>query len=315
MRSKKQAAEVLLVAALAAISLSACGVGVSDVDAAEDDSAVEESQLSSYPGLTEGSRDAIGVLKLATEGSQAQLGATGAGVEWRTVKSILATRNGPDGIAMTADDRPYTTLAKLYAVRYVGPVTMSRLIAYARAHGYVPPPPPPPPPPAPVSPIPTCEGAPALPTNDDLIFAWGLESLFTRTCGSSGVCTPWKQLGYSRGVSANNGPRSLLLNGAGYVSVQASVGPGYTSQSGSSTYYCRSYDIGSGSVDAVTGVGVGQMRSGTRCDISGGSGGPSSENDQRAVALKLGTTCLSITDTATGPSVGDQSLRVIVLRR
>jgi len=52
----------------------------------------------------------------------------------RAAKNVLAVRNGPDGIYPSADDKPFTTLAALDAVPYVGASAISKLRAYAAAH-------------------------------------------------------------------------------------------------------------------------------------------------------------------------------------
>ncbi len=285
MRSTLQAAAVFLTA----MALTGCGPGAEELEETPDDLAVQESSLTSFPGLTEGSADARGVLKLVNEGSAAQL-TTGAGVVSRTAKSILARR----------DLSPLTTLAQLYAVKYVGTVSMQRLLDYARAHGYV----------SLDDPMPTCEGAPPA---GEVVFTGGLQSTFTRTCTAAGVCTPWKAQGYAQSVRPDNGARSLLVSSQGGFYLRAQVGAGYTIEGGG-TYNCRYQDSGSGSLDPLTGVGTAQLRDGYRCDISGGSGGPGGENAPRAVALKHGTTCLAISDQVV-PVAGTQRKRVIVLRR
>jgi hypothetical protein len=287
---------VLVISALSTLVL-ACGPETAEVDGApEGDLETDEAQLSSYPGLTEGSRDAIGVIKLANEGSLAQLTAsTEVGLQKRTANAIIAAR-------------PFATLAQLYAVKYVGTASIGHLLDYARAHGYVPPPPPA------DDPMPTCEGAP-MPLSGEVIFATGTQTSFTRSCDSSGKCTPWKQAsGYAQSVGQYNGPRSLYLSARGDVSVWARIGFGYTLEGGG-TYYCNNYDIGFGTLSPSTGIGTGQMHDGYKCNISGGSGGPGGDNEQRQVALKLGSTCLSITDTTFTTVYGTQKKRVTILKR
>ena len=114
-------------------------------------------------------------------------------------------------------------------------------------------------------------------------------------------------------MSAWNGPRSLFVTTGGSIYLQAQVGQTPSSQSGSSTYFCSNMDIGSGSVDPVTGLGVGRMTAGYRCDISGGSGGPSGSEDERQVDIRYGSTCVSLTDRVTGANYGVQRRRVTVL--
>ncbi|GEM_PF-2787573 len=273
---------------LTAMALTGCGPDGMEVDQTPDERGVEESSLTSFAGLAEGSPDARGVLKLVNEGSLAQL-TTGAGVVSRTAKSILARRVAG----------PIATLAQLYAVKYVGVVSMQHLLDYARAHGYV----------SLDDPMPSCEGAPP---SGEVLFTTGTQSSFTRTCSGS-VCTPWKAQGYGQSVRQDNGPRSLVLTSTGGLYVQAQIGVGYTIEGGG-TYNCNYYDYGTGNLDPATGLGTGQLRDGHRCNISGGSGGPSGENAPRAVTLKHGTTCLAITDVA-GTATGNQRLRVTVLRR
>lgn len=103
----------------------ACGVDEAATLQGEEAGAVEEAALKSYPGLNEGSEDALGVLKLANEGSLELLSSSKeVNLPSRTAKSIIAAR-------------PLPTLAKLFAVRYVGEVSVTNLLTYARAHGYV----------------------------------------------------------------------------------------------------------------------------------------------------------------------------------
>jgi len=306
MRLKLQDARVLVVAAATAMALSGCGVGVMEVDEGGDDLGLDEASLGSYPGLTEGSRDAIGVLKLANEASRQQLtAAAGVGLVSRTAKSILARRNGPDGLEATTDDQLFTSLSQLFAVKYVGVVSVRRLLDYARAHGYVPPAPPQ------DDPMPTCDGPPAI---GPVVFNGGTQSNFSRTCDASGVCSAWKQVGSNWSVRKGNDPLSLLLSAGGDIYVRAKIGPDYTIEIGG-TYHCNYNDFGSGHIDGVTGVGIGQMRAGYVCNISGGTGGPGGQQDYRPVALKSGTNCLAITDQVSGPTQGTRLKRVIVLRR
>lgn len=105
--------------------LLACGVDEAATQQGDEAAGAEEAALKSYPGLNEGSEDALGVLKLANEGSLELLSSSKeVNLPSRTAKSIIAAR-------------PLPTLAKLFAVRYVGEVSVTNLLTYARAHGYV----------------------------------------------------------------------------------------------------------------------------------------------------------------------------------
>jgi DNA uptake protein ComE-like DNA-binding protein len=57
-----------------------------------------------------------------------------AGLDKRAATNIIAHRNGADGIAPTGDDEPFTSLAELDAVPYVGPSALGKLDTYALVH-------------------------------------------------------------------------------------------------------------------------------------------------------------------------------------
>lgn len=83
------------------------------------------------------SPEAIGVLRVANELTFEQLDIDVA-LDRRAAKGIVEHRDGPDGIPATSDDDPFDTLEELDAVPYVGKVAFAKLLAYAKAHGYVP---------------------------------------------------------------------------------------------------------------------------------------------------------------------------------
>ena len=88
--------------------------------------------------LAEGSPQAIGVLRVANEGTKEQLAKTsGAGLGTRTTDAIMKVRNGKDKKPKTADDVLFSTLAQLDAVPYVGPASLSKLLIYAEKQGWV----------------------------------------------------------------------------------------------------------------------------------------------------------------------------------
>lgn len=57
-----------------------------------------------------------------------------AGLDARAARGIVAARSGADGISPSADDVPFTTVAEVDAVAYVGDAALRKLDAYAQAH-------------------------------------------------------------------------------------------------------------------------------------------------------------------------------------
>jgi hypothetical protein len=114
------------------LSLSACAT-TGDADGADD---AFLSGGKSDSGISEGSPDAVGVLRVANELTRDQLD-NDVGLASTAANAIDAYRRGADGTAATSDDRSFATLAQLDAVKYVGPVAFQHLLVYARAHGYV----------------------------------------------------------------------------------------------------------------------------------------------------------------------------------
>ena len=107
----------LLLAVAACVDSAATEDGIDDaflVDGKED-----------VAGITEGSPEAVAVLRVANEKNQTEL--KDHGVPRLAAKNIVTHRaNGP-----------FTTLARLDAVPYVGPNAFARLLAYATELGYV----------------------------------------------------------------------------------------------------------------------------------------------------------------------------------
>lgn len=87
-------------------------------------------------GVTEGSPEARGVLRVANELAPEAL-RDEVGLGSRTVAGIVDVRDGDDDALGTSDDAEITSLAELDAIPYVGPVSLERLLAYAQDHGYV----------------------------------------------------------------------------------------------------------------------------------------------------------------------------------
>lgn len=84
--------------------------------------------------IAEGSCSATGVLRLVDQTATDAL-RKGAKLSPRAANGIAAFRVGDDGVAGTADDRLFMTLAELDGVPYVGPATFKQLLAYAEAQG------------------------------------------------------------------------------------------------------------------------------------------------------------------------------------
>lgn len=87
-------------------------------------------------GISEGSPEATGVLRVANELTRAQLDGE-VGLAAPAASAIDKARRGPDGVANTADDHAFATLAELDAVKYVGPTAFAHLLDYARDRGYI----------------------------------------------------------------------------------------------------------------------------------------------------------------------------------
>jgi hypothetical protein len=119
---------------LALAGISACAATDTGADG-EDDSFLAGGKADG--SITEGSPEAAGVLRVANEASLATLKAD-VGLVTRTANRIIAYRAGDDAALGTGDDRQFQTLAELDAVKYVGPVALEELLAYAEAQGYVP---------------------------------------------------------------------------------------------------------------------------------------------------------------------------------
>lgn len=56
------------------------------------------------------------------------------GLDSRAAKNIIARRNGTDGVSPSADDKPFTTLADLDGVSYVGASTLQKLASYSSSN-------------------------------------------------------------------------------------------------------------------------------------------------------------------------------------
>lgn len=105
---------------------------------------VEDGEHDGFPdgkadgGLEDGSPEALGVLALVNDGAlSADDLRGGAGITRRVATNIVRHRDGADGVAGTADDDRFDTLAELDAVPFVGPATLAALLEHARERGLV----------------------------------------------------------------------------------------------------------------------------------------------------------------------------------
>jgi phosphatidylserine/phosphatidylglycerophosphate/cardiolipin synthase-like enzyme len=111
------------------VAVLACGGG-EDTGSGEDDLTQKV--------LKEGTPEALGVLALVNDAAVTADELRGeAGVEKRAATNIVTHRNGSDGDAGTADDDLFDDVKELDAVKYVGEAALKKLLAYAKANGYV----------------------------------------------------------------------------------------------------------------------------------------------------------------------------------
>lgn len=115
---------------LALIALASTLVGCAAID---DETATAESSI------VEGSPEARGVLALLADRTTtvARLDVD-VMLDRRAAVNLVAHRDGADGVAGTADDDAFDSIAEVDAVPYVGPAALEHLRAYAAAHGYMP---------------------------------------------------------------------------------------------------------------------------------------------------------------------------------
>ncbi|RMH40435.1 MAG: hypothetical protein D6689_13840, partial [Deltaproteobacteria bacterium] len=122
-------------AALAALFAAACAAG--DLDPA--DGADDAFPTGKADGAVDAaSPEARAVLALVNDPAVTAEQLDDEARLYRTAAyNIVAHRDGPDGVAGSHDDDPFDDLAELDAVKYVGPVALERLLAYAIDRGYL----------------------------------------------------------------------------------------------------------------------------------------------------------------------------------
>jgi hypothetical protein len=173
-------------------------------------------------------------------------------------------------------------------------------------------------------PLPSCDGAPRFPLTDNLSFSHGTRDSFTRNCDAFGQCSAWQPSGEV--VLPVNFSANSTLSPSGEVRLNQLVWRSDLEQDGSSQYRCN-YDewslldgtrrdilIGDRvPLDQKSGVAQAFLESGYECNIAGGTGGPDGHDTPRPVSLKLGATCLAITDADPSPRAGKQEKIIYLL--
>jgi len=87
-------------------------------------------------GISEGGKDAAGVLKVANTLSRSDLQSR-VGLTSTVANNIANYRLGDDTLPGTADDEVFDTLRELDGIPYVNAAVFGKLLSYARANGYV----------------------------------------------------------------------------------------------------------------------------------------------------------------------------------
>lgn len=111
------------------VAVSGCGPELT-TDA---DLLVDDEQGTSQLGLSMSAADqALVLARVNDPRTTVELLNTNAGLDSRAAKGIVAARNGADGVAVTADDQPFATIAALDAVAYVGDSALSKVLTFAK---------------------------------------------------------------------------------------------------------------------------------------------------------------------------------------
>lgn len=122
----------------ALLALSACAAPTAeDADDAEEEDGIETSSSAATSAIAEGTRDALGLLRFVNGAGKANLEAVRPRITRTVIERILGYRAGADAQLATADDRSFTTVGLLDAIPGVGPATLERLLAAARAAGFM----------------------------------------------------------------------------------------------------------------------------------------------------------------------------------
>lgn len=118
----------------ALLVLGACAAPTSEEEGEDE---LDTSSSAASSGVAEGTRDALGLLRFVNGASKADLEAVRPRITRSVIERILAYRAGTDGHLATADDQKVPTVAALDGIPGVGPATIQRLLAAARAAGFM----------------------------------------------------------------------------------------------------------------------------------------------------------------------------------
>jgi hypothetical protein len=286
-----------------------CAVSEEDVEDGMNDDFLTDGKADG--AITEGSPEALGVLRAANDATFEELD-DAARMSSRTVANIVDHRDGADDVDGTADDQRFATLGQLDAVSYVGPAALEQLLAYARVRDWVPA----------IDPIPTCGGAPAVPTTGRLYLTGGTKSSFARDCDAFGACTAWQSAGADQPLTidpytpplsyVDTGRLAWLYNFA----TRRDVSPSTIYEEIEAflvTSNCSQTPNGYVTLDA-SGRAGGWMHSRSRVYQGGWYTDWSDCNTPvRAVTVQLGSTCLAITDDEPTTRYGHQVRSVVRL--
>ncbi|MBS2015376.1 MAG: hypothetical protein JST00_20985 [Deltaproteobacteria bacterium] len=298
---------LLLVSPLLISLLTACGVDPTSITESEGEDDVETSsgELSTcnardIGGLTEGSPEAMAVLFVANQSTVDALRTSGKLTRAAAI-ALVKRRDGADATRGTADDRPFSTLSDLSSVCGIGSASIRSLLTWASGQGLVS-----------AAPGAGCAGPPAIPTAYVSITNAN-QQWFSRSCDANGTCEAWRAYPIVELVP-DNGPNSITFEPRGSFAVSYRIGPVNVAQFGSDRYECSSHEMGSGSVDPSTGVGSMSITPTSRCNISGGSGGPWNMGAARWADARAGQRCLSFVDRFDASAPGFQAVGVTTLR-
>lgn len=110
------------------LALAACGP-------MEEAEGVDDELSTSELGLSLSAADSATVLDYVNyPGTAVGILDNDVQLDTRAAKAIVARKNGPDGRELTADDQPFTSIADLDSVSYVGDLAIGRILSFAKAN-------------------------------------------------------------------------------------------------------------------------------------------------------------------------------------
>jgi hypothetical protein len=92
-----------------------------------------------FLGLTDGTAEGEGLLRFLNDGSTTfAVLDDEVPLDKRAALGLITKRNGRDGSFGTRDDKPFRSIEEVDGVRWIGPVSLARLLSYAHAHDWIP---------------------------------------------------------------------------------------------------------------------------------------------------------------------------------